>query len=270
MDSQIYTERMTGVILMTNKNAEASSLELISSIEEEGSTKKAKSFFYLEKQLLAHVFNLEKDDAHSILREIQDDLREYTPGYTLNVVKHYFVVISSIIARRLQEDSILNEENAFTFNAACIEMIETNLHADNTKEIGDELVEFYCYILKEKVKPSLSHETVNEVIQYINENVEKQLIVEEIAKRFNVSTSHLSRIFREYTSVTLVEYITIRKIEEVQYYLRFSDQKIAEIAEKFHFCNQSYFTRVFKKYTGLTPRRFRKDLDGNYFRFTMK
>lgn len=255
---------------MASKKAEASSIELIDSIEEQGSTLKAKSFFKLEKELLTQVFNLENGKARSTLREIQDILYAYTPGYTFNVVKYYFVVISSIITRRVRDESMLSEENAFTFSAACIEMIETKLREDNIEKIGDELIEFYCYILKEKVKPTLPHETVNEVIEYINEHVENQLIVEEIAKRFNVSTSHLSRIFREYTSVTLVEYITIRKIEEVQYYLRFSDQKIADIAEKFHFCNQSYFTRVFKKYTGLTPRRFRQDLDGNYFRFTLK
>lgn len=260
---------MSGVRLMTGQKTEGSNLELINAIEEERSTKKAKSIFNLEKELLTQIFNLEKDNARSTLKEIQDDLYKNTPGFTFIVVKYYFIIISSLVTRRLQTECILTDENAFTFSTACIEMIENNLHEDNMKEIGDELIEFYCYILKERVKPSLSHETVNEVIQYINKNVEKQLIVEDIAKRFNVSTSHLSRIFREYTSVTLVEYITIRKIEEVQYYLRFSDQKIAEIAERFHFCNQSYFTRVFKKYTGLTPRRFRKDLDGNYFRFTI-
>lgn len=255
---------------MTGKEVQTSSLELIDAIEEEGSTQKAKIFFRLEKELIEQIFNLENEKARSILREITDMLRASTSEFTFNIVKHYFVVISSIISRKVYEESLLNEKNFFIFNAACIEMIENNLQENNVKVIGDELVEFYCYILKEKTKPSLLHETVNEVIEYINQNVEKQLIVEEIAKRFNVSTSHLSRIFREYTSVTLVEYITIRKIEEVQYYLRFSNQKISEIAEKFHFCNQSYFTRVFKKYTGLTPRRFRKDLDGNYFRFTIK
>ena len=80
---------------------------------------------------------------------------------------------------------------------------------------------------------------------------------------FDVSTSHLSRIFREHTGITLVEYINIRKVEESQYYLRFSDMKISDISDQFHFCNQSYFTRIFKKYTGETPRRFRNDLAEN-------
>lgn len=261
---------MSGVILMTGKKTEVSKLDLISVIEKEGNIDTAKLFFRLEKEFLTLVFNLENDGARSKLREIEKTLYEYKPRHSFEVVKYYFIILSSIMTRQLQKESIFTEENAFIFNTACIKMIETNLHKGNVVEIGDELVEFYCYILKGKLKPSLPHDTVNEVIQYINENVENQLIVEEIAKHFNVSTSHLSRIFREHTSVTLVEYITMRKIEDIQFYLRFSNIKIAEIAERFHFCNQSYFTRVFKKYTGLTPRRFRKDLDRNYFQFTLK
>ena len=89
--------------------------------------------------------------------------------------------------------------------------------------------------------------------------------VEGLSSMFDVSTSHLSRIFREHTGITLVEYINVRKVEESQYYLRFSEMKISDVSDKFNFCNQSYFTRIFKKYTGETPRRFRNNLAGELF-----
>ncbi|WP_194841555.1 helix-turn-helix domain-containing protein [Sporosarcina obsidiansis] len=255
---------------MTSEKLDASNLELINTVEKKVNVQEADVFFRLEAELLQQIFSLERDKARHTFKEIQDILSIHTPEISFKIIRNYFIVLSSIVTRQLQEASILNEKKAFIFSATCMELIDANLTMKNVSEIGDELIEFYLYILKEKEKPTFAHETVNQVIEYIDQNVEKQLIVEEIAQRFNVSTSHLSRIFREHTTVTLVEFITIRKIEEVQYYLRFTDQKIAEIAERFHFCNQSYFTRVFKKYTGLTPRRFRKDLDGNYFQFTMK
>ncbi|MDV6378497.1 AraC family transcriptional regulator [Sporosarcina sp. GW1-11] len=255
---------------MTSKSLEITNKELIDTIQNKLSSQQAKDFFRLEKELLKQIFSLDREHARRTLKEIQLTLAVNISEFTFKVIRYYLVVLSSIVARRMKEDQILNEENAFTFNTKCMLLIERNLTVDNAYEFGDVLIEFYYYILKEQEKPTLSHDTVNEVIQYINQNVERQLIVEEIAKRFNVSTSHLSRIFREYTSVTLVEFIMMRKIEEVQYYLRFTDQKVAEIAKKFHFCNQSYFTRVFKKYTGVTPMRFRKDLSGNYFQFTLK
>ena len=60
---------------------------------------------------------------------------------------------------------------------------------------------------------------------FINESVKSSMTVDEIAKKFNISTSHLSRIFREHTGITLVEYINIRKVEDSQYYLRFSEEE---------------------------------------------
>lgn len=261
---------MSGVILMTSQRTEGASLDLIRVAEREISTKEAKLFFQLEVQLLRQIFNLNREQARKTLREMLHNLSLHNPEISIRVSRYYFIVLSSILMRRLKEEGILSEKNSFIFSATCIDLIDNNLTDENLHEIGNELLEFFCYFLKERETPALSHETVNGVIQYLSKNVEKQLVVEEIAKLFNVSTSHLSRIFREYTGVTLVEFITIRKIEEVQYYLRFTNQSIAEIAERFHFCNQSYFTRVFKKYTGLTPRRFRKKMDGNYFQFEIK
>lgn len=257
---------------MTSKNIEVTSQELINLIEKASNIGDASVFFQLENSLMEQIFNLEKEKARYTFKEIQVILLNHCAKSSTKAIQYYFIILSSAIARRMKEDLILTDANALTFNISCVTLIERNLTSENAFEIGDELMEFCYYILKEQKlqHPLHTHETVNEVIQYINENVEKQLIVEEIAKRFNVSTSHLSRIFREYTSVTLVEFITIRKIEEVQYYLRFTEQKIVDIARSFHFCNQSYFTRVFKKYTGVTPMRFRKELDGNYFQFTMK
>jgi methylphosphotriester-DNA--protein-cysteine methyltransferase len=71
------------------------------------------------------------------------------------------------------------------------------------------------------------------------------------------------------TGATLVEYIIIHKVEGSQYYLRISGEKISDITDRFCFCNQSYFTRICKKYSGQTPRRFWSGLVGDYFQYTI-
>ena len=81
---------------------------------------------------------------------------------------------------------------------------------------------------------------------YINDELENDLTVESIANNFHISTSHLSRIFREHVGITLVEYLNVRRVEESQYYLRHTNKSITSISDQFHFCNQSYFTRIFK------------------------
>ncbi|WP_168157241.1 helix-turn-helix domain-containing protein [Sporosarcina ureilytica] len=226
-------------------------------------------FSKAEEQFLRNLFNLEKREAKQTIRSMIDDVIDLSSDRgSLQGLKYYFITLFGIIARQLKQ-SHMSVEKAFFFNTTCIKLIEEKLTEHNAIDLVDELIEFFIYTVEEKTSPELLHQTVNGVIQYIDEHIQSQMSVEGIAAMFDVSTSHLSRIFREHSGITLVEYINIKKVEESQYYLRFSNQKISDISDNFNFCNQSYYTRIFKKYTGYTPRKFRKNITGSYFKFTL-
>lgn len=236
--------------------------------EQRKTNEEIENFFDVEEKLLNHLFLSEKKEAQQLVKVVLNYVIAHTEINKLEAVKYYLITLSSMVARKLEKTSH-SPSKAFDFNLECFMLIAGKLNAKNTVELADDLIEFYTHVLSDKKKPALMHSAVNNVIMYINENVETSMTVEEVAKRYSISTSHLSRIFREHTGTTLVEYITIRKVEESQYYLRFSDEKIASISDKFQFCNQSYFTRMFKKYTGQTPRRFRSSLTGEYFSYNL-
>lgn len=250
------------------REGEVGEQEFMNEIERIGEFEKASHFFNMEKELLKSLYSYDKKTAQEQIRLLTDHLLNGPKTHRIKSIKYYLIILSSIVARHLEQNH-LTASKAFGFNVTCIRFIEQRLQEDNVKEIADELIEFYTYVLAEQKKPMLRHQIVNAVIEYINNDIESSLTVEEIAHKFDISTSHLSRIFREHSGITLVEYINIRKVEEAQYYLRFSDKKIAAISEQFKFCNQSYFTRIFKKYTGDTPRRFRHNMASAYFKFTL-
>ncbi len=158
-------------------------------------------------------------------------------------------------------------KKAFAFNLACADMIENKMKDAEFLQFADDLIDFYVYFIADRKQPTFRHQTVNKVIMYINDELENDLTVESIAANFHISTSHLSRIFREHVGITLVEYLNVRRVEESQYYLRHTNKSITSISEQFHFCNQSYFTRIFKKYTGVTPKHFRDELHHEFYRF---
>lgn len=246
----------------------ASTESFMQELEQDINHEGIETFFTKEKKLLKHLFHLEKTEAHQTIQEVIKSLPKYEKGDSVNEVKYYLISLSSMMARVLEGNPRVTSK-AFTFNTACFMLIDTKLNDDNAVEVADMLIELYMYVLMDKKRPDLMHKTVNKVILYIDERVEALLTVEGIAKDFNISTSHLSRIFREHAGITLVEYINIRKVEESQYHLRFSNKKIADISDQFFFCNQSYFTRIFKRYTGQTPKKFRNDLNEEYFQFTL-
>ena len=225
-------------------------------------------FYRTEEKFLNHLYNLEKEQAQHVIRKVISQVIACSANQQFRSLKYYFITLFGIVARSIEKQDI-PPEKAFSFNSTCILLIEEKLTEENVANVADELIEFYVYVVAEKSTPLLTHHTVNKVVQHIDEEVESAMTVEGLAQMFDVSTSHLSRIFREHTGVTLVEYINIKKVEESQYYLRFSDKKISDIAIYFNFCNQSYYTRTFKKYTGKTPKRFRNNIAGNYFKFTL-
>ena len=225
-------------------------------------------FFVLESRLIFEIYHLEATKAKKTLHEIIDILSARFGKQVIKVVRSYFVTLSSIVARKLLDNQVPSKK-AFAFNLACADMVENKMKDAEFLQFADDLVEFYVYFIADRKQPTFRHQTVNKVIMYINDELENDLTVESIAANFHISTSHLSRIFREHVGITLVEYLNVRRVEESQYYLRHTNKSITSISEQFHFCNQSYFTRIFKKYTGVTPKHFRDELHHEFFRFEM-
>lgn len=224
------------------------------------------SFLELEEQLFQKMFSFEVTEAKEILRSMIDLIIARTRKNMIQNVKYYYIQLAAIMGRKLNESQVPTDKVS-AFNIACVETIETKMSDAQFLLCADELVEFFVMVITERKKPSFGHQTVNKVILYINDEIETNLTVEDIAKRFAISTSHLSRIFREHTGVTLVEYLNVRKVEECQYFLRTTNKAISDISSSFHFCNQSYFTRIFKKYTGITPKQYRDNQEYPSFKY---
>ena len=225
-------------------------------------------FFETEEKILKYLYRFEKQEAKDAAEKMIRIIKEANENNIIIGLKYYLIMLSGIISRHISKEYSASR-NALSFNAACLLLIEQRLTEENAEEVAGNIIELFMHTVAAKKTPLLMHHTVNNVVQYIDREVEVPMSVEGLSTMFDVSTSHLSRIFREHTGITLVEYINIRKVEEAQYYLRFSEIKISDISSKFHFCNQSYFTRIFKKYTGETPRKFRNNLTGNYFHCTL-
>jgi len=248
--------------------SETISKKYINEIEITSQIEGIEDFFDLETKLLYEIHHLETEKAKQTLHLIIDRISSRAGKQTIRSVKHYFTVLSSIMARKLYENQVPSKK-AFAFNTACIDMVDNHMNDAAFLQFADDLIDFFIMVISERKQPTFIHQTVNKVILFINDELESELSVEDIAKHFRVSTSHLSRIFREHVGITLVEYLNVRRVEESQYYLRNTNKSISDISKQYHFCNQSYFTRIFKKYTEVTPKQFRDQKAHDYFRFAL-
>ncbi|WP_227011817.1 helix-turn-helix transcriptional regulator [Paenibacillus lutimineralis] len=72
-----------------------------------------------------------------------------------------------------------------------------------------------------------------------------------------VHPAYLSKLFKQETGMTVIEYIQRQKIEEAKKLLTLSDASPLRAASLLNFHDQSHFTKVFKKYTGVTPKQYK-------------
>jgi AraC-like DNA-binding protein/mannose-6-phosphate isomerase-like protein (cupin superfamily) len=144
------------------------------------------------------------------------------------------------------------------------DFIRSNFFEDlyRTLEMGYSLknleyIRFCCLYLLASINYQLP-DWMQKSIAYMKENLEKKIVLEDIANYVNYSTSRLIALFKENTSYSPMEYYNQLKIQKACSYLQFSDLEIKEIAFRLGFHDQFHFSNSFKKEMGMSPKKFRE------------
>ena len=124
------------------------------------------------------------------------------------------------------------------------------------KSITDLLTLCISYNQRE-VKDSAAAK-IREVKEYIDRNFSKDISLSRLAEYFFISKYYLSREFKDTYGVTVGNHITSCRITYAKTLLRFTDLKIEEIARKCGIPDTNYFTKVFRKLEGCTPKVYRR------------
>ncbi|MCX8117718.1 MAG: helix-turn-helix domain-containing protein [Desulfobacterota bacterium] len=110
-----------------------------------------------------------------------------------------------------------------------------------------------------------NYQRLKKAMQFIETHCNEPLTVERVAKEVFLSASRLSHIVKEELGMTLIDYLSKVRIEKAKSLLFNEELPIARIAQEVGFSDQSYFTKVFKKIVGCTPRAFRLGLQQGPF-----
>lgn len=98
----------------------------------------------------------------------------------------------------------------------------------------------------------------NRILLYIEDNLDKELSLEKIAKEFSYSKFYIARTFKENTGSTLYKYIQGRRLDEAAKKLAETDQSIVEIAFEAGYGSQQAFTQAFRCIYACTPQQYRR------------
>lgn len=101
---------------------------------------------------------------------------------------------------------------------------------------------------------------LSETINYILVNLQLDLTVVHLAARINQHTDYFSRQFKFHTGLRPLNYITEKRIERAQYLMATSSMNFSEIAVNTGFNDVSYFSKTFRKITGLSPGEYKRQM----------
>lgn len=173
-------------------------------------------------------------------------LLEINPGRGINRSDNPRIYEKSIFYKEYQE--LNNQQNMATFT--------------ETHGILLQLVSRFLTpeIFKHKEVSHIPVKILN-AISYIQLNLHQELSVADLAEKANQHADYFSRLFQQYTGERPLKYIHEKRIERAQYLMVTTQMTYAEIAIQTGFENIFYFSKIFKKITGMSPGNYKKQID---------
>lgn len=207
-----------------------------------------------EKALITKLKTGDTEQSKALLNDLLGYVF-FAEGNNFEVVKSRALELSSLLSRAAIEggatsDSVLKVNNQFLMSL------------QNITDLDD-----LCYKLQETIDvftdcmfnyiPSKGNEIIKKAIRYISQNFSRSLTLDEVAEHVHLNSAYFSTLFKQSTGSSFKEYLNMVRIEESKRLLANTDYSIIDISLATGFEDQSYFSKVFKKYTGLTPKQYR-------------
>ena len=157
--------------------------------------------------------------------------------------------IASVI-NKMYDENTARERNYEMYVRGYVDILLGTLYRH---EILNDISEHYDRDSVRKVWPA---------IEYIGENYNRDISIEQLASLLKLNSEYFCRLFKRATGVTSVEYINHVRIFKAEKLLTETKDSVLEIAMDVGFSTASYFNLVFKRYRGITPSEYRRCLQG--------
>ncbi|MCD8230763.1 MAG: PocR ligand-binding domain-containing protein [Clostridiales bacterium] len=176
-------------------------------------------------------------------------------GNDIATVKYRSIELCSLLSRAAIENGAASNQ-IFSLNNQFMQSVDTYRTTD---ELCYAMIEVLTAFMDCMFPPALENSRlIRNAMNYISTNFASPLTLEEVATHVHLNPSYFSRIFKQSLGLSFKEYLTQVRIEEAKRLLDHTEYSLLDIAIAVGFDNQSYFTSVFKKNTGLTPGQYRK------------
>jgi len=192
------------------------------------------------------------DEAIAALNEMKNHLVE--SAVSLEKIRILTTELSIVLVQGQNEGSG-NKVKSISIDSQAI------LGMDLVSDIFDELEKLITAICVRicNERQTQQRELVEQVVEIVGSSFnEEELQLQNIAKQIHANPSYLSAAFKKEMNINFVEYLTAVRMEKAKVLLRTTGMKAFEVSYAVGYSNPQYFSICFKKYTGMSPVRYKK------------
>ncbi len=175
---------------------------------------------------------------------------------SLEKMKSKTAVFVAVIARKLIKTGI-SPDIVMGYEGIYMEIIHHSKSTQDLLNIIEKLI-VYSASLINQINHIEHINIISKTSKYVNEHISEAISLNDISKHVGLSVNYFSSLFKRELNKSFTRYVNECRVEKSKDLLKHSDLSLANIATKVGFKNQNYFTTIFKKYTGITPRQYRE------------
>lgn len=207
---------------------------------------------FLKKDLRQALVQQDKEKVNSVFEELSALFTEFHPAreQVVNACANLYYFFLSYV----EEDALIKEE--MPYPSVVLEIL---LECFTLKAHTRWLLKFGSWVgntMENFHRGSKTDKIVEAAKEYVRENYGEKLTLAAIASKIGISQGYLSSVFKKQTGGNLNDYINQMKIEKAKELLEKHEYMMYEISDMLGFENPYYFSKVFKKLTGITPSEY--------------
>ena len=175
----------------------------------------------------------------------------------LNNMKYHFV----IVATHLAESSLgsgLGHDESYMIADIYSQKSDKATTCDDLQVLLEDMCLDFANRICEIKKDSIISIHIRKCIDHIYEDLNADLSTKGLAAFAKLNVSYLSKLFKQETGQTIKSYVTAARMDTAQNLLKYSDLSYFEISAALEYSSQSAFTYAFRKFTGITPGKYRE------------
>lgn len=211
--------------------------------------------YSIENQLMNAVSQGQTHKAEMLIRNFLSRQMERRSSDLLRDAKNYSVILNTLL-RKAAEMGTVHPLHIDRLSSRFSRRIEACNAVSELVPLHLEMVHKYCLLVKNHSLKGYSF-PVRRVLTQIDSDLTADLSLRTLAEYLNVNPSYLSALFKRETGSTLTEYVNKKRIEHAIFLLNTSSAQIQTIAQQCGISDVNYFTKIFKKQIGKTPKAYR-------------